>query len=87
MAIEITYSFWAHSFKDQLKKHGLKYSKFEVKLIQKLTVANLNLKSHEIISLTEAESIQLEIHYKLLDHLELYNEGERFDIDYETEFL
>ncbi len=87
MEIQITYSLYVDSLKKQLKRHGLKFSKFEVKLIQKLTLANLNLKFHEIINLKKAEEIQLHIHFKLMDHLKLFNDRELLDIDYEIEFI
>ncbi len=73
MDLQIIYSLFSDSIKKQLKKHGLKFDKQEVKIIQELSFANMNLKYHEIISETEAEEIHKKIHERLKNHIDSLN--------------
>jgi len=73
MDIEIIYSLFADSIKKQLKNQGLKFEKEEVKLIQELSFANMNLKFHEIISETQSEINHKKIHERLVKHLDKHN--------------
>jgi hypothetical protein len=73
MDLQIIYSLFADSIKKQLKEHGLKFDKEEVKLIQELSFANMNLKFHEIISETQAEKNHKNIHERLVKHIDKYN--------------
>ncbi|UOX32402.1 hypothetical protein LXD69_10090 [Flavobacterium sediminilitoris] len=73
MDLQIIYSLFSDSIKKQLKNHGLKFDKEEVKLIQELSFANMNLQFHKIISETEAEEIHKKIHKRLLKHIDKHN--------------
>jgi hypothetical protein len=73
MDIKIIYSLFSDSIKKQLKEAGLKFDKEEVKIIQELSFANMNLKFHEIISETQAEKNHKAIHERLVKHIDLHN--------------
>jgi hypothetical protein len=73
MDIKIIYSPFADSIKKQLKNLGLKFDKEEVKLIQEISFANMNLRFHEIISETESEKNNKTIHERLVKHLDKHN--------------
>ena len=73
MDLQIIYSLFTDSIKKQLKNNGLNFDKQEVKIIQELSFANMNLKFHEIISDTEADEIHKTIHKRLVDHIDKHN--------------
>jgi hypothetical protein len=73
MDLQIIYSLFSDTIKKQLKDHGLKFDKQEVKIIQELSFANMNLKFHEIITETQAEKNHKKIHLRLVKHIESKN--------------
>ena len=73
MNIQIIYSLFCDPIKKQLKVNGLKFNKQEVKLIQELSFANMNLKFHEVISDSECDKFHAKIHKLLIKHLEKHN--------------